>query len=410
MEKKYSKYTIDELLQDDYFISSVLHPSKDSQDFWAFLIRKGEVSVEDFEQASIFIKAVQTPKEKLFRKEKEMVWSKIEIVNKKILKKKIHALYVASMSAVACIVLLLGAFSYLYYGNKPERKSIDSFAQLKNMPNLESGADICLILSNDKQVTFEENNTDVKYNNKGEIKVNSQTVTTDKEEPATQKEKKNEKSADVIYNQLIVPKGKHSTLLLSDGTKLWINAGSHVIFPVVFEDAERLIYVDGEVFLDVARNETCPFVVKTERMQVEVLGTSFNVKSYTSQNADDIVLVTGSVQIKTKSGQKTELSPNQRFLCISSEETDIQTVDVYDYISWKDGLMQYKKESFSIVLQRLSDYYGKTINWDPELTRLTCSGKLDLKEDLEKVLNGLTKIIPVKYIKQNESYFFSLNP
>ncbi|WP_288737642.1 DUF4974 domain-containing protein, partial [uncultured Parabacteroides sp.] len=132
--------------------------------------------------------------------------------------------------------------------------------------------------------------------------------------------------------------------------------------------------------------------------------------SYGNQDADDIVLVTGSVHVQTENGQKADLIPNQRFLCPSTGKATIQTVDVYDYISWKDGLLHYKKESFSAILQRLSDYYGKPIQWDPELENLTCSGKLDLKDDMEKVLNGLTKMIPVKYTKQEENYIFSMNP
>ena len=346
MEKKYNKYTIDELLQDDYFIYSVLHPSQDSVDFWEFLIQSGNVSKDDFEKASLFIKAVQSRKEKLYRKEKESLWSKIEIENKKALKKKIRTLYIASMSAAASLVLLLGVSAYLYYSSGSEKKSIDAFAEMKNRPVLASGSDICLVLSEDKHVTFDEKNTDVKYDNKGEIKVNSQTIAKGEEEKAiTKEEKKAAEKAAITYNQLIVPKGKHSTLLLSDGTKLWINAGSHVIFPVAFEGDKREIYVDGEVFLDVARDETSPFIVKTDRMQVQVLGTSFNVKSYGNQDADDIVLVTGSVHVQTENGQKADLIPNQRFLCPSTGKATIQTVDVYDYISWKDGLLHYKKES-----------------------------------------------------------------
>ena len=401
MERTYNKYTIDELLQDDYFISSVLHPCGESHDFWEFQLQCGNVSASDFEKASLFIKTVQSRKEKLFRKEKVDLWDKIEIENKKTLKNKIRTLYITNFSAAACIVLLLGASIYLYYGIKPEEKSIHTYAQLKSRSNLTPGSDICLVLSADKQLTFEDNNTDVKYNNEGEIKVNTQTIT---------ERKKVEKNTAVTYNHLIVPRGKHSTLLLSDGTKLWVNAGSHVIFPVSFEKGKREIYVDGEVFLDVVRNTDRPFVVKTDRMEIKVLGTSFNVKSYGDQYVDDIVLVTGSVHVETETGRKAELVPNQRFSCTSAGDADIRTVDVYDYIAWKDGLLQYKSERLTVILQRLSYYYGKEIQCDPELDSLTCSGKLDLKDDIEKVLNGLTKMIPVKFSKQGEKYYFSMNP
>ena len=79
MEKKYKKYTVDELLQDDYFISSILHPTQESREFWDFLIQSGNLSAQDFEEAAFFIEVVHSPKEKLLRKEKEALWSKIEI-------------------------------------------------------------------------------------------------------------------------------------------------------------------------------------------------------------------------------------------------------------------------------------------------------------------------------------------
>lgn len=402
MKKNNFKYTVDELLLDDHFVSSVLHPTLESQEFWEKLIQAGEVSADDFEQATLFVKKVQSRKEKLFRKEKKIMWEKIEIGNKKALKNKIHRLYITSISAVACILLLLGVSGYLFYGNK-QVKFDDPIAQLKKNSDIYTGSDIRLILSEDEQMTFDENKAEVKYSEKGEVKVNSRTVIEEKDQVA-----KKEEETVVKYNQLIVPNGKHSTLLLSDGTKLWINAGSHVIFPVTFEKNKREIYVNGEVYLEVTRNDACPFIVKTDRMQIEVLGTSFNVNSY-KQEEDNVVLVTGSVHVKTGTGQEARLSPNQRFSCTTEGVTNIQTVDVYDYICWKDGLLRYKSESLANILERLSHYYGKAIRWDPSVAKLKCSGKLDLKEDMEKVLNGLTKVIPVKFTEQDECYYFSVN-
>lgn len=414
MGKKYSKYTMDELLLDDYFISSVLHPTSESQEFWEYLIQNGYVKADDFEKASFFVRATQSPKEKMFRKEKEMLWEKIEIGNKKNLKNKIRNLYIFSIAAAACIFLLIGVSVSLYFAHHPEEKEYDPMALLKKNSDMQESSEIRLVLSESKQMSFEENNTEVKYNEKGEVNVNSQAVVKEKKHSSVVKEESRRevskiKNEEVVYNQLIVPKGKHSTLLLSDGTKLWINAGSHVVFPVIFEKDKREIYVNGEVYLEVTRNETCPFIVKTDRMQVNVLGTSFNVKSYDADKADDVVLVTGSVKVKTENGQETGLVPNQRFSCTADGVSNVETVDVYDYICWKDGLLRYKSESLAAILKRLSDYYGVEIQWDVEIENVSCSGKLDLKEDLEKVLTGLTKMIPVKFSKREMCYYFSMN-
>lgn len=409
------KYSIDELLLDDYFISSVLHPTTESREFWGYLIQNEYVKADDFEKASLFVRAVQSPKEKIFRKEKDLLWEKIEIGNKKNLKNKIRNLYVINLSAAACIFLLLGVSTLLYFDHQPAEREYDPMALLKKNSPMQESSDIRLVLSESKQMSFNENNAEVKYNEKGEVKVNSQAVVEEKQQsPVTEKGSTQEvsktKKEDVIYNQLIVPKGKHSTLLLSDGTKLWINAGSHVVFPVTFEKDKREIYINGEVYLEVTRNETSPFIVKTDRMQVKVLGTSFNVKSYDADKEDNVVLVTGSVKVKTETGREIGLVPNQRFSYVVDGVANVETVDVYDYICWKDGLLRYKSESLSTILKRLSGYYGKEIRWDLQIENLKCSGKLDLKEDIEKVLTGLTKMIPVKYSKRDECYFFSMNP
>ena len=406
----YKKYTIEELLLDDYFISSTLHPTQDSKEYWDYLLQNGYVQTDDFERATLFVHAVQSPKEKMFRKEKELLWERIEIENKKILANKIRRLHRVSLLAAACIAILLGVTITSYFYREKDKTSINPMALLEQKTIEPVGEDICLILSDSEKMNFKEKSADVRYNKKGEVKVNSQTLL--KEEHVNSEEKENSqlKEEETTYNQLIVPKGKHSTLLLSDGTKLWVNAASHVVYPVVFDREKREIYVKGEVYLEVARNESVPFIVKTDRMEIEVLGTSFNVKSFDAiEENSDVVLVTGSVNVRTESGKKTELKPNQRFSYAKDGKSIIENVDVYDYICWKDGLMRFKSENLSNILKRLSDYYGKDICWGKEIEDLKCSGKLDLKEDMENVLDGLTKMLPVVYSKNGENYHFSMN-
>ena len=406
----YKKYTIEELLLDDYFISSTLHPTQDSKEYWDYLLQNGYVQTDDFERATLFVHAVQSPKEKMFRKEKELLWERIEIENKKILANKIRRLHRVSLLAAACITILLGVTITSYFYREKDKTSINPMALLEQKTIEPVGEDICLILSDSEKMNFKEKSADVRYNKKGEVKVNSQTLL--KEEHVNSEEKENSqlKEEETTYNQLIVPKGRHSTLLLSDGTKLWVNAASHVVYPVVFDREKREIYVKGEVYLEVARNESVPFIVKTDRMEIEVLGTSFNVKSFDAiEENSDVVLVTGSVNVRTESGKKTELKPNQRFSYAKDGKSTIENVDVYDYICWKDGLMRFKSENLSNILKRLSDYYGKDICWGKEIEDLKCSGKLDLKEDMENVLDGLTKMLPVVYSKNGENYHFSMN-
>lgn len=158
-----------------YHLSCILH--RRAASFGIFWYQSGNLSAQDFEEAAFFIEVVNSRKEKLLRKEKEALWSKIEIENKSSLKKKIRTLYAACFSAVACVFILLGVSFYFFYeSNQQEIIWLIWLPLFKKEKNVQPGSEICLVLSDNKQMRFEEDNTDVKYDDKGEIKVNSQTV------------------------------------------------------------------------------------------------------------------------------------------------------------------------------------------------------------------------------------------
>ena len=102
-------------------------------------------------------------------------------------------------------------------------------------------------------------------------------------------------------------------MTFADGSKVWVNAGTRVIYPVEFEKDKREIYVDGEIYIEVARDENRPFYVRTKDMNVRVLGTKFNVTAYESEAIRSVVLAQGCVQVETARTPKAILAPNQMF-------------------------------------------------------------------------------------------------
>lgn len=401
MEKKdYSYYTTEELLQDDYFISSMRHPNAESKAFWDTLIAEGKVKKEEYELSRYFVLYIQVPKTKLNRNEASDMWMKIEVENKKRLQKMIRRLYTfGSVAAVACIVVLTGAI--ILFEKTSSDTSQMAGLNIQQIPKPEMRVDeVQLILANKNQVVLKEKQSTVEYSKKGEVRVNSQAVEQDTVQDMNEDE--------VAYNQLVTPKGRHSTLILSDGSKLWVNAGTYVAYPVVFRGKTREIYVDGEVFLEVAKDKAHPFVVKTNKLDVNVTGTSFNVCAYADDPSQAIVLVSGSVNIKTVDNIETTLIPNQLFT-YTADGSQVKNVDVDDYILWKDGLYQYKSEKLAFILKRLSLYYGKRMECSDSVANIVCSGKLDLKEDAEKVLTGLAHTIRVQCKKENGVYYITNN-
>ena len=207
------------------------------------------------------------------------------------------------------------------------------------------------------------------------------------------------------YNQLIVPSGKRSFITFSDGTRVAVNANTRIVYPSEFSGHKREIYVNGEVYLQVSPDKKHPFVVKTNRMEVEVLGTEFNVSAYDFTKNQSVALVSGKVEVDTYKYPKKVLKPNDMLTYDGQDDgLRVNTVDVSEYISWVDGYYCFNHEKIEIITERLSRYYGKRVIPDSGLIGLTCSGKLDLRDDLRDVLEVLSKTIPAQ-IETRDNYF-----
>ena len=209
-------------------------------------------------------------------------------------------------------------------------------------------------------------------------------------------------SSDMHMVECFVPNGERKQVILPDGSIVWLNANSVLIYPEKFGKT-RTLFLSGEGHFTVTKDKERPFIVKTKEMDVQVLGTSFNVMAYETDESSSVVLVTGAVQVDTKDDEDFRLEPNRMFSYYQGE-CDIKEVNVNDYILWKDGLYTYRSEHLSVILDRLSRYYGKKISYKFDVADLKCSGKLDMQEDLEVVLDGLSQTAPILYKKIDEEY------
>lgn len=140
-------------------------------------------------------------------------------------------------------------------------------------------------------------------------------------------------------------------------------------------------------------------------MEVEVLGTEFDVNAYDSAENQSVVLISGRVEVDTRNHSKKVLKPNDMLTYDGQEdEWRIKTVNVSEYISWVDGYYCFKREKLGVIAEKLSLYYGIRVKAAPGLTGLTCSGKLDLRDNLQDVLETLGKTIPLR-IETGDNYF-----
>jgi ferric-dicitrate binding protein FerR (iron transport regulator) len=210
---------------------------------------------------------------------------------------------------------------------------------------------------------------------------------------------------------MIVPYGKYATLQLSDGTKVWLNAGSRLVYPPTFTGKYREVYLQGEGYFEVTKNVTKPFHVKTDRLKVEVLGTKFDVQAYSVEDTYSALLLEGKISLS--SPQNTKMAGEQVVLKQSewgvySDNTNSFVVKKISHpenlIAWTYGYINFIDEPLESLLKRISRYYNIEIQLRSDMGSFKISGKLDLKDDPERVLRGLAIISKMKLSKKEGGY------
>lgn len=396
MTTDYSKYHVTDFLTDDYFVDSMLHPSTDSENFWKFQLESKKINVDEFIAAYMTLKGLHENKPKVADERLDIIWDRITTTNNKKDRRN-HYIKLFRYVAVACAVFGIVGVSYLKYLNTDKQnysQSITDFAK-ENIIHTEQPTKNIQIISGTETLAVDGTQAKVEYDEDGKIKVN--------EEALVLSEKDNAIKNKVVYNQLTVPYGKRAFLTLSDGSTLWVNTGTTVIYPIIFTKDKREIFVEGEVFAEISHDAKRPFYIKTEKLDVRVLGTVFNVTAYKEDKQTNVVLVSGAVNVKPRNGKATLIKPNQLF-AYSDKVSTLTEVDVENYTSWHDGNYKFKNEPIENILLRLSRYYNVTMRLPAEPSGITCSGRLELKDDLTQLLNGLSEITAMNFAKKGNEY------
>lgn len=386
MKKNCSDNIISSLLDNDLFMKWVIDPTPELQAFWENEMYGDNELKNNAYILKDIIKNIKIEEPTLSIDEKKLIWEKIEQnVGRGKVKKRFFLRRWAQVASIASIVVLL-AGGYFYISKNKTEIELDYASMLDDYQVQQSG-DISLILSDNKVVNIQKDSSQVVYDDKGRINVDSEEI-------------EGAENVKPSLNQLIVPYGKTTFLTLSDGTKIWVNSGTKVIYPTVFGDSKREIYLVGEVYLDVTKDEDRPFVIKTNYIDVNVLGTKLNVSAYNDANAQSVVLVSGAVNIKSKELKGSyKIYPSQMFSYdIASSKADIQKVDVDNYVSWIHGYLMLESESLDLVLQKLERYFNISFIYDSKiLNNIRVSGKLDLKGTPENALKYISVAAPISY-------------
>lgn len=208
-----------------------------------------------------------------------------------------------------------------------------------------------------------------------------------------------------VKMEIVVPEKSEFHFELSDGSEIWMNAGSKAIFYQPFKPGRRQVYVEGETYFKVRKDTARPFIVDIlGHNKIEVLGTEFNIKAYPNDTFHSSVLVEGSIVWQTHNGETHLMKPGQLLNFTQTDETvEIENVDTYSFLAWKNGRFVFEEASMNEIMEQLSRWYGVNISYQNKAMK-DMKFSVDVKryDSLQTILNMLELTQKVKF-EINES-------
>jgi len=283
--------------------------------------------------------------------------------------------------AAASILICIGIFAYFLVDNHSTRR------QMAKMDFVPGGNKAVLTLSDGSTIVLNGAKNGTLTNQDG-IAVNK----TQEGEIAYDATKSGQaQNGKLAYNTIATPKGGQYQVILADGSKVWLNAASSIVFPTQFKGRERHVEISGEVYFEVAKNKTKPFFVKAGKQTVEVLGTHFNINSYTDEPDIKTTLLEGSVKIQQlNSSYSALLKPGQQAVNRSSGPILVKPADLEQAVAWKYGLFQINDASIETIMRQASRWYDVEVEYQGKIPQRKFSGKIKRNVKASEFLQMLT--------------------
>ncbi len=200
----------------------------------------------------------------------------------------------------------------------------------------------------------------------------------------------NLKANDVIlYNTLVIPRGGEYQLVLSDGTKIWMNSLSELRYPTKFTGSERNVFLKGEAYFEVAKNASMPFIVKTNKAEIMVLGTHFNITAYEDEKDVKTTLIEGSVKIKSQTASRL-LKPGEQAVLNNDGQLNInKDINVGEAIAWKNGLFEFKGSDIEQIMRKASRWYDIKVIYQGAMPDTKFTGRISRDVDISGLMDIL---------------------
>ena len=276
--------------------------------------------------------------------------------------------------AAAVVLAAAVAGAFFLKRDLPQQSSLPAELAWGQMP--------VLVMPNGERRALPQNDTTVLWQEQeGDIHIDSRTLIMEGE---TREER------EPVYYTVNIPYGGEYNLVLSDGTRIYLNAGTTLRYPDHFAGGSREIFLSGEAYLEVSRDTSRPFIVRTDDMDVRVLGTVFNVNAYPDGNYVRTTLVEGKVETSC-GGERIVMKPGTQVAYDkATRQADYFPVDVRHFISWKDGYYDFRDMTLGELMQIFVRWYDVDVRFaNPLLENLRFSGRLRRYEDVSELFEQL---------------------
>ena len=210
------------------------------------------------------------------------------------------------------------------------------------------------------------------------------------------------------WTESFVARAERKEITLSDGTHVWLNSGSVLIYAKEFKGKERALYLNGEAIFNVAKDPEKPFIVKTHYMDIEALGTVFNIEAYSDAEYTTATLNEGKIGVNVNNRKQVELLPDQQIRHHNlTGKTTRETVDADRVLQWKHGYVTFQKATFDYIIQNLQRRFDVTINYETnKFAGRSFNMRIHPGEDIVHVLDILKEMIPGMQYKINNNVIY----
>lgn len=319
-------------------------------------------------------------------------WDKVERI--------IHPRKMTSIKYIGYIAAaVLFGLIYLWQLQRPDTVDL-SAGIVKDQAITPGTVKATLVLSDGKQVDLDHVKDD-------SLEVDGMKIYSDK---VIVSEKEITKTEEIEWNKLLVPRGGEYNLVLSDGTKVYINSDSRLEFPAKFIGKTREVRLYGEAYFQVTSLAEHPFIVKTENMDVRVTGTEFNIKAYKEDHLIQTTLIQGKVSVAMgKERQEIrELAPSQQAeFNTTNNNVSVRTVDVNSVIAWKNGQFIFKGNRLDDIMATLSRWYDFDLVYqNGKVRELVFAGKLNRLENIDSMLEIIASTNKVRINVEDKTITF----